>query len=77
MFTAFMAALRNRGHSGGNGSRQVKCLSCNHDILVGWRLCPYCGALLENDIRPAMFAKSDTGDTTKGVGDGKHREPSL
>jgi len=71
-----MAALRKKGHT--CASRQVKCLACDHDILVGWKLCPYCGALLESDVRhDAMYAKPGAVNATEGANDGEHRKPSL
>lgn len=77
VFAAFMAALRKKGHACGGGSRQVKCMACDHDILIGWKLCPYCGVLLESDVRNVMCAEPGAANVTEGVNDGEHRKPSL
>ena len=38
------------------------CVECGREVLGQWRMCPYCGALLEEDVRatPAPDQATDS-----------------
>ncbi len=36
---------------GGRSERATTCAHCGRDILREWKLCPYCGQLLECEVR--------------------------
>lgn len=45
-------ALRSRRVSGGKqrASDLRPCPSCDQNVLRSWRMCPYCGASLRDDV---------------------------
>lgn len=38
---------RRAGHDEGLGHDAVPCSACGREVLGQWRMCPYCGAMLD------------------------------
>lgn len=55
--------LRQESHRGGDdvASAQLRsCPTCGHDVLVRWRLCPYCGGMLDDRPERGTSGEDDT-----------------
>lgn len=46
-----LLAQRRSGHQGSPDYDAVPCGTCGREVLGQWRMCPYCGAMLDRSSR--------------------------
>lgn len=42
-----LLAQRRSGDEGNSSYDRVRCPACEREVMGQWRMCPYCGAMLE------------------------------